>query len=176
MSHRVSVYPHNDLLNLSHYQTVKINEKVEAGDPNGVALDCMSALIAMAFAVEAVINLVGHKRVRGWKERKPYKEKAEAVCSVAGCSFDKAIEPYRTLWQMKELRDAMAHGKPQTFSASAKTREDLRKSMECSWDVYSTPEYVNHAWSQVKEFDHMLLKGSKLSVGETLTGAIGLPN
>lgn len=176
MSHRVSVYPHNDLLNLAHYQTAKINEKVEAGDPSGIALECMSALIAMAFAVEAVINLVGNKRVRGWKEKKPYKEKAEAVCSVAGCSFDKAIEPYKTLWQLKELRDAMAHGKPQKFSAIAKTREDLRKSMECSWDAYSIPEYVNHAWFQVKEFEHMLFKGSKLSVGETLTGAIGLPN
>lgn len=175
MSHKVSVYPHNDLLNLAHYQIQKINEKVTNGDRDGIALDCMSALMAMAFSVEAVINLIGHKKVMSWKERKPYREKADSVCAVAGLSFNKAIEPYKTIWNLKQLRDAMAHGKPVEFGASIKSREDLRKSMGCKWDACSTPEYVNQAWTQVKEFEHMLFKGSKLSVGETLTGAIGLP-
>lgn len=175
MSHRVSVFPHNDLLNLAHYQREKINEKVASGDMDGISLDCMSAIIAMAFSVEALLNLVGHKRVKGWKERDSYLKKINAVCSVAGYSFNKAIEPYETLWELKEFRDAMAHGKPIKFNVSVKTREDLRKSMSCVWDSCSTPEYVNHAWGKVKEFEHMLFKGTKLSVGETLTGAVGLP-
>jgi len=175
MNHKVSVYPHNDLLNLAHYQIQKINEKVKGGDQDGIALDCMSALIAMAFSVEAVINLIGHKRVASWKERKPYYEKAAAVCSVAGLSFNKAIEPYKTLWQLKELRDAMAHGQPVEFCTSIKTREEVRVNMGCKWDVHSTPDYVNHAWANIKKFEHMLFQGAGLSVGETLTGVIGLP-
>ena len=175
MGHKVSVYPHNDLLNLAHYQIEKINKKVEKGDQDGISLDCMSAIIAMAFSVEAVINLVGRKRVKGWRERNPYHRKAKEVCAVAGHSFNKSVEPYKTLWKLKELRDVMAHGKPIEFSASIRTREDLRKSMECEWDAYSIPEYANHAWRKVKEFEHMLFKGAKLSVGQVLTGAIGLP-
>ena len=87
MSHKVSVYPHNDLLNLAHYQIKKINEKVANGDQDGIALDCMSVLMAMAFAVEAVINLIGHKKVMSWKERKPYREKARFCLCCSGSFF-----------------------------------------------------------------------------------------
>lgn len=141
----------------------------------GISLDCMNAVIAMAFSIEALINLVGKKRVKGWKERNSYEKKIEAVCSVAGHSFNKAIEPCSTLWKLKELRDSLAHEKSIEFNEEIKTREDLRERMKCEWDTCSTPDFVNHAWDKVKEFEHMLLEGAKISVGETLTGAVSLP-
>ena len=72
---RVQIYPHNDLTNLAHYHLEVINNKVEKKVEEAIALDCMSCLIALAFSVEAIVNFVGSKKVKAWKEKRPYDEK-----------------------------------------------------------------------------------------------------
>lgn len=69
MTHRVKVYPHNDLLNLAHFQRETIRRKLATEDHDGIKLDCLSCLISLAFSVEALVNFVGHKKVSKWRER-----------------------------------------------------------------------------------------------------------
>lgn len=175
MTHKVRVFPHNDLFNLAHYHRERINQKLADGIEDALALDCMSCLISLAFSVEALINLIGHKRVRQWQEKDAYMAKMKKICTVAGINFRKCVEPYKSVWELKELRDSMAHGKPFESSTTAKTREELTKQMECPWDHRLTPKYVNHVYEQVKSFEHDLFSKCKISVGETLTSAVGLP-
>jgi len=175
MTHRVRVFPHNDLLNLAHYQRETINKKVEDGIEDALALDCTGCLISLAFSVEALVNLIGHKRVDYWKEQRPYMEKMTDICSVAGLNFNKCVEPYKSVWELKKLRDSLAHGKPVETNTTAQTREELRKQMECPWDTKLTPEYVNDVYDQVKKFENDLFIRCKISKGETLTSAVGLP-
>tara|TARA_R110000787_G_scaffold65861_6_gene148109 strand:+ start:22956 stop:23480 length:525 start_codon:yes stop_codon:yes gene_type:complete len=173
MGHKIHVYPHNDLLNLAHYHRQIINDKLSNNNEEALALDCMSCLIAMAFSVEAFVNFIGKKRVKSWKERRPYNQKISDACEAVGLHFDKSQEPYTTLWKLKELRDDLAHGKPEDFSTEAKTREELRGVMSCSWDHHLTSEFVNHAFVMVKSFQKSALEGGKISLGETLTSATG---
>lgn len=77
MKSKVKVFPHNDLFNLAHYHREQMNKKLESGGRDGISLDCMSCLIALAFTVEALVNLVGHKRIDKWKERDGYLKKSE---------------------------------------------------------------------------------------------------
>jgi len=169
---RVRVYPHNDLLNLAHYQRETINNKVAEGIKEAISLDCLSCIVSMAFAVEALVNFVGHQRVQDWRERRPYRRKIEEVCSVAGLAFDEAAEPFLTIWQLKETRDMIAHGQPYEGNQNVRTREELHAAMECPWDQYLTPEYINHAYEQVKEFEHRLLDGAGISIANTLTSFV----
>ncbi|WP_325890997.1 hypothetical protein [Grimontia sp. NTOU-MAR1] len=169
---RVRVYPHNDLMNLAHYQRETIRNKVAADEEDAVALDCLSCLVSLAFSVEAIVNLVGTKRVKGWKERKPYYVKISQVCSVAGVEFDKSVGVYKSLWELKELRDSIAHGKPIEFTTDAKTRDELRVQMQCPWDSSLTPDYVETAYETVKTFERMLFENCKIAVGETVTSAV----
>lgn len=173
MAHRVKVYPHNDLFNLAHYQRELINQKVADEIEDALALDCMSCLISLAFAVEALINFVGHKRVPDWRERQPYRDKIIQVCNAATLVFDTCIDPYRTLWELKQLRDSFAHGQPIEVNTSVLTREDLRASMVCPWDQHLNHEYVNHAYDQAKQIERLLFRNCRISVGETLTSAVG---
>lgn len=54
MSFTVCYYPHNDLGNLAHYHLEVINQKLAREEDEGISLDCMSFLIALAFSVEAL--------------------------------------------------------------------------------------------------------------------------
>lgn len=145
------------------------------GIKDAIGLDCMSCLISLAFTTEALVNFVGKKRVRHWKEKNYYMPKMDQVCAQAGLKFSKHTEPYKTLWELKELRDSMAHGKPEEFETEIKDRDDLRKAMECEWDKNLTPTYVNSAYDQVKEFERLLFVNCKISVGETITSIVDLP-
>ncbi len=175
MTHKIQIYPHNDLFNLAYYQREIINKKIKDGIEEALGLDCMSCLISLAFTTEALVNFVGKKRVPNWNEGKRYLEKIKYVCAQADVTFSKHREPYKTLWELKTLRDSMAHGKPVEFQTDIENRNDFRKAMECSWDKNLTPDYVNSAYDQVKIFERLLIVNCNISVGETITSAIALP-
>jgi hypothetical protein len=48
--------PHNNLLNLALYNLDNIKVKEENLNVEGINLDCLNAIIALAFSVEAFIN------------------------------------------------------------------------------------------------------------------------
>lgn len=169
---RVRVYPHNDLMNLAHYQRKTIRSKLTAGEEDALALDCLSCLIFLAFSVEALVNFIGLKRVKGWKERSPYYDKISQVCSVAGKEFDKNVGIYKSLWELKELRDSIAHGKPIEFTTDVKDRDELRKQMQCPWESSLTPDHVETTFEYVKTFERMLFENCNITIGETLTSAV----
>ena len=83
MTHKIRVYPHNDLLNLAYYQRENINDKVAVDCQDGLALDCQACIISLAFSVEALINFVGHKKVENWNEFQRYPAKLRQVCAAA---------------------------------------------------------------------------------------------
>lgn len=174
MTHRVSVYPHNDLFNLAHYHREVVNTKTLSGGQDSIFLDCMSCLIALAFSTEALINFIGHMRVKGWRERQSYRKKINQVCGAASLDFNLKKEPFSTLWTLKELRDSIAHGQPIEVNTTACSRDELRTSMACPWDQHLTPEYVNHAYEQAKFFERALFVNCCISVGETITSAVGV--
>jgi hypothetical protein len=176
MNYRLRVYPHNDLLNLAHYQLEVINNKKSTGVEDALGLDCMSCLISLAFSVEALINFVGHKKISDWQERQDYKSKITKVCTLASLPFIETVEPFKTLKQLKELRDSIAHGKPFEVAKAVISREELRRAMECPWDKHLTPEYVGHAYDMVKEFERQLFRNCKIEIDDTLTSAAGCRN
>ena len=169
MGHEVKVYPHNDLLNLSHHnlQTILDKEKLEASQ--GIGLDCMNLINSLAFSVESLINFVGFKVIQDWKERSPFHIKIAALEEALGFRFDKDNEPYKTLIILKENRDKMAHGKPIIRIQDASSREALVEAMKSPWDDFINPEFAKHAYEQVKEFEILLMTLAKIDVFETLT-------
>jgi len=173
MSYRVKIYPHNDLFNLAHYQREVINSKKAKGVKDAIGLDCLGCLISLAFTVEALVNFVGHKKITGWQERQTYKQKIKQVCTEANLNFDAHNEPFKTLWQLKDLRDSIAHGQPIEATTTVNSRDGLRQSMECPWDQHLTTEYINHAYDTVTEFERQLFENCQIMITDTLTSAVG---
>jgi hypothetical protein len=94
MVFRIRQYPHNDLLNLAHYHREVIRAKIQSGDHDGIALDCTSCLIALAFVVEALINFVGSRKVTDWNERAQSPAKVRKLSKALGITIQPELKPF----------------------------------------------------------------------------------
>ena len=171
MTHKINIYPHNDLLNLAHYHRSVINGKIERGEQDALSLDCMSCIVALAFGVEAFINFVGINKVENWDESQSFKNKIKHTYRAVGGVFDKDNDPYTTVWHLKEIRDSMAHGKPIENSVSLSSHQELWAEMRPPWDHYLNQEYINQAYTQVKAWQTELLELSDIPLDLTITAA-----
>lgn len=171
MTHRVHIYPHNDLLNLAHYHYETINRKVDECVDEAVALDCMSCIVALAFSVEALVNFVGSKSVPEWKERRPFAEKITVVTKTLGMHYDEATEPYQTVAILKRIRDQIAHGQPIEKNARVSSTASLKEAMETPWDGFLTPAFCDRAYIRVNDFEQTLIERSGIPIEKTITSA-----
>ena len=137
---RVRVNPHNNLETLVHYHVGVIQKKLESGDQDGIVLDCTSAIIAMAFAVEALMNYVGAKNLPDWRERAPFMTKVAALEKKFAFKFDINVEPYKTIVLLKKARDTMAHGQPVEFQVAVPPQKHMASAMQPKWSS------VNVTW------------------------------
>jgi hypothetical protein len=169
--HKIQVYPHNDIFNLAHYHLDIINKKVALRDENGLALDCMSFIVSIAFGIEAFINFIGFKVVYEWKERQPFKSKIENIYSSLGHSFKMEIEPYKSIWLIKEIRDSIAHGKPYEGIIQVRSTDELWLEMSEWWNHYLDSDFVNYTRKQVDVWINELLNLAGIKIEETITSA-----
>jgi hypothetical protein len=171
---RVRLNPHNDPGQLAHYQVENIRTKLAAGNEDGIVLDCMSAVIAMAFCVESILNYVGHVKLReDWRERASYPTKIRELEAKLGFTYDKTVEPFRTLEALKKARDEMAHGKPMEFTVQLHSPKEMGSAMAPKWRTATEPELVLEAFSQVREFRAFLFAKGHIKPGAALTSAMG---
>ena len=168
---RVRVNPHNSLETLAKYHVGVVRDKLSSGNTHRIGLDCVSAVVAMAFAVEAIMNFVGAKKVSEWRERKPFHTKVTVLQVRLQFKFDDSIEPFKTLSILKEARDRMAHGQPVEFEVQVESNQQVGKAMQPVWASASTPQFVLAAYDQVNDFKKVLFKKARIKPGASLTSA-----
>jgi len=72
------------------YQVAIVEHKSARGENAGLQYDGMSAVISLAFSIEAILNFVG-ERTPGldWNERAKYKQKIAALEKQLGFQYIK---------------------------------------------------------------------------------------
>lgn len=107
---------------------------------------CIASLMFSAFMLEAYFNHLGSLRNREWDkvERKyPKLEKYKMFAEAAGVGVDLNIYPQKSLVELFNFRDSMAHGKTTTGGI------DIELEIEASiipafptteWQSFATPE------------------------------------
>ena len=173
MNHIANVYPHHDLLNLAYYHLEEIQRKDAEKIIEAKGLDCMSCLIALAIGVEGLINFCGLKLVPNWKEREKYHIKLKQVTESLEIELDESIDPFKTLAQLKYLRDELAHPKPITREKKVKSHDEFNKLMETAWDKFCNSKYVHHAYEQVTLFEQIIYSNPSIQKSDILTSAWG---
>src|SRR3569623_1500170 len=169
MDAKIRIYPHNDLLNLAWYHLDVIRNKKSHGQTEGISLDAMSCINALAFSIEALLNFVGVRRVANWKERLSYELKFRTVLEALGFDMRWDQEPFRSLRELKELRDQMAHGKPREIDLTNVDDQSLSALLQNPWDDYLEPEYVESAYGQVVIFETQLLRHARIQAEHAIT-------
>lgn len=167
-----NVYIHNDLMNVAYHLKEAILKKNEDND-EGINLDIMAALAILAFAYEAKINFIGHKKVEKWKERDSFKKKSSRIYSSLTLNPDLEVRPYSSIECLKKFRNYIAHGKPievsesyeKIIDQSDECRIDLNAGHEdfCTLDNFlEIYEDVNKVWKE-------LLNAADIQLYETIT-------
>lgn len=98
----------------------------------GSLLNLQAATVFSAFAFEAYLNHVGAEELTFWEDidRIPHKKKLTVLSKHLGFTMNKSDRPFRTISELFQLRNALAHGRTEkltkTRTSKAKPdREDL---------------------------------------------------
>lgn len=162
--------PHQSLETLAAYHLGVVSEKLDAGTNDGIAHDCTSLLIALAFYVEALMNLVGLSVFKGdWRERDAYHVKLRKLAKRLGFTVDASVEPYVTLGLLKQIRDQLAHPKPINSRMLAGSDPEAFSAISPSWYQYCEPKFASESYRQACEFKRMLVERARLKPGALLS-------
>ncbi|HEY0923974.1 hypothetical protein [Rheinheimera pacifica] len=168
------IYVHNDLSNTAFHLRKQIERKIAAGDRNGISLEIMACLAMLAFTFEAKANFIGAKAVKDWRERQSFKEKIKDICGHIGFKADASERPYKTVLELKELRDSFAHGKPvlveldETVDVSPE-QIDEALHLGAEWESKLHIEFVNQCFEDVDAIWKEWLRLSGIHLFDTLT-------
>lgn len=173
MAHQAEIYPHHDLFNLAYYHLQVVERKQRKGTTDSIALDCMSCLLALGLTVEGLLNFAGEALVPSWEERDGYHIKLRKVCEKLGFKLDESDEPFRTLKELKEIRDRMAHAKPIKREREIASLAEIDRLLATDWDHYLTPEHVTGIYEQVDAFEKMIYGNPVIQERGILTCASG---
>lgn len=92
-------------------------------------------VVFMAFSIEAYVNNLGFRHIADWsdKERKPWRNKINLLHKAKGKFVDWNSEPFVFATNLFNIRDRLAHGKPEhvegpTFDSMQKAQDHITSS------------------------------------------------
>jgi hypothetical protein len=121
----------------------------------GRLLNLQAATVFFAFAFEAYLNHVGAEELPFWekKERIPYEKKLTVLSKHLGFTKDVSKPPFKTILQLFELRNALAHGRTQKLPPIKITSESPPPHDSVCYLLpmeQLTPEIVRHYYDDVQ--------------------------
>jgi len=171
---KAHIYIHNTLQNAAWFLKEEI-EKLIKENGEGIGLKIMACLVMIAFAFEARINFLGHKAYgESWEEKRPYLDNVKRIARKLGVQLDCKSRPYLTIKELKQFRDAMAHGKPAEISGEKNvtiTREELerRNILKADWEKSLNAEFLRRCYDDTEELWKLLFEASGLKSLDTIT-------
>ncbi len=169
----VTIYPHTTLFSLAFHHRETIKRRLASGEREGIAFDSASCIVALAFVVEGILNVVGNMLVEGWNERHSYEKKLAQCCGVLGVT-DTSGEPFLTLGKLKIFRDQIAHPKPIEKRVQISNARDVFSHMDAEWEAACDPTFAIEAFAQVDAFERMVLEHPSVGKHAFMTEADGV--
>lgn len=174
-----SIYIHNDLSGAAHYFQSRIADRLSNNeDKKGISYEYISWMIMLAFGFEAKINFLGHKLLKKWRERDSYDDKIKMVCKHLGIEINRNEEPFCLIYDLKEFRDTIAHGKPieEEFDKIIEIAADQSDSiidLRGTWETQCNPDKIKKIHEATETLWQEMLKRSQINIYETMTHGTG---
>lgn len=170
-----NIYIHNDLANTADHLRKRVEEMEATGNRDGIALDITACLTMLAFTFESRMNFIGAKTLGDdWKERDYFVNKIKTVFKTLEIDSNRTERPYSTVWELKNFRDTIAHGKPDESETkevveSDGSLEDLATDLSGAWEAYRTIEFMRQGFEDVNAIWKEWLERAGIELHETLT-------
>jgi hypothetical protein len=170
---------HNDLDSVALYLTQNVKDKVTAGNHDALTFDCMAAGVMLAFSFEAYLNFMGARFIGHWDERANVNTKIDKVFQYLKIGPDWSKRPFSSIAAMKKLRDALAHGQPETVDVQkdvidkADGAKGKKINLSGTWERLCSPDMIINAHDDLEKVWKEMIDKSGLDIMETTTSGEG---
>jgi len=173
-SGKKKIHIHNDISNTAHHLKARIEEMEVAGNRHGIALDITACLVMLAFTFESRMNFIGEQKISGFKERRWFAKKLEDVLTVLGISPDFSVRPYSSIKQLKDFRDTIAHGKPDSIDIDEVVGYDPGSNYEDfdlrgDWEKFLTIDFMRQCSDDIDQIWKEWIATAGIELHQTLT-------
>lgn len=168
---------HKDL-----WRVVKRQLDYSKVNPKGAFYDDLVAMVFAFHALEAYLNYVGELLApqiwideRNYFRKEPYRGfdgKVRKVLELCGLPEPKReLRPYKTVWDLKELRDLMAHAKPERLALDVHHHIDEEPPLlSTSLDTTVTAENAQNAYEDIATFAQSLHNAARSEISDIWFG------
>lgn len=170
------VYIHQDLEQAAYYFKKTVESLSKAKDRDGIGIEMMACLLFLAFEAEAKFNFLGHKLFGAkWNEHQPYLVKLEKVARHLEVPIDYNQRPHKSIKQLRDYRNTLAHGKPIEIDEPARemegTIDEFRKkgSLRGEWEDCLTEKFIAHCADDVDKIWKSMLERAGIKILDTMT-------
>lgn len=132
---------------------------------SGCFYEYMATIVISAFKFEAYLNYAGAKIISDWAKIKgaSHRKKLERICSKVGIAITDSKRPYQTLLELRQFRNALAHGRDEQLDPKQVieegTLEELRRKAPLTrWEQLCTLEFAERAHEDTEEIVRQIHK------------------
>ncbi|WP_350298129.1 DNA-processing protein DprA [Pseudomonas putida] len=173
-SGKKKIHIHNDISSTAHHLKARIEEMEVAGNRHGIALDITACLVMLAFTFESRMNFIGEQKISGFKERRWFAKKLEDVLKVLGISPDFSVRPYSSIKQLKDFRDTIAHGKPDSIDIDEVVGYDPGSNyqdfdLRGDWEKFLTIDFMRQCSDDIDQIWKEWIATAGIELHQTLT-------
>jgi hypothetical protein len=140
---------------------------------SGYFYELMSCLVFTAFKYEAFINHLGYILFPNWNEweREKNPDKQNAILTKLELPIDIGRRPFQTLHDLFNVRDSLAHGKPELLTDDSVTeygsREQLRRKKPLTkWESLCTLKFAKRAYDDTEEIADLLWTSAGFNIND----------
>ena len=169
-----SIHIHSDISNTAHHLKTRIEEMEATGNRHGISLDITACLVMLAFTFESRLNFIGEQKVEDFKERRWFDKKVEIVLKALGLEPDFAIRPYSSIKELKNFRDTIAHGKPDTIEVDetvdfqpGTNYDDF--DLRGEWEAFLTINFMRQCSDDIDQIWSEWVANAEIELHQTLT-------
>jgi len=169
-----NIHIHNDISNTAHHLKTRIEEMEATGNRQGIALDITACLVMLAFTFESRLNFIGEQKVDGFKERRVFDTKLAKVLKALELDPDFSIRPYSTIQELKDFRDTIAHGKPETVVIDELVDFEPGADFDAfdlkgAWEGFLNIDFMRQCSKDIDVIWKEWLAAAKIDVHQTIT-------
>jgi hypothetical protein len=165
---------HNDISNTANHLKARIEEMEATGHRHGIALDITACLVMLAFTFESRLNFIGEQKMADFKERRWFDKKVETVLKALGLEPDFSVRPYSSIKELKNFRDTIAHGKPDTIEVDETVDFEPGKNyddfdLRGEWEAFLTVDFVRQCSDDIDQIWSEWIATAEIELHQTLT-------
>jgi hypothetical protein len=130
------------------FQVAKWTLKQATKQREGSTHNCLAALVFLAFTIEAYVNHLAASKITDWSKRERelgQSRRLRLLLSAVGLDPSFEERPFRSVSELFEIRDQLAHGRSVTIQEEIQDEGDISDGFtpaETEWDKAANPATV----------------------------------